>query len=513
MEKKLQNLQERRCLTLSGGGEEKVEEQKQGTGGSARERINMLLDKDSFVELGTFVQGDLEDAGNSQIETPGEGVVTGYGTVEGRPVYLFAQDSTVAGGALGRMHAQKICRMLDLAGQNGAPLIGLYDSAGVRIQEGIDALGGYGSIFHRSTRYSGVVPQLSVIMGSCIGGATYSPALGDFVFMIDQAGHMFTAGPQVVAAVTGEETTVEELGGAAVHSSASGAAHFFAASEADSLEQVRTLLGFLPSNNVEDPPTGAAREPQLEQEELIKIVPGCSDEPYDMREVIRRVVDGGALFEVHERYARNAVIGFARLAGLAVGVVANQPQTVGGWLDIDASDKISRFIRFCDSFNLPLITFVDVPGFLPGAEQERGGVGRHGAKIIYAYSEATVPKITLVVRKAYGGAYIAMGSRSLGADLCLAWPTAEIAVLAPEGAAEIIQSGELDGANNHEKLLAEAAQSYRDRLANPYIAAARGWIDEVIDPRQTRAYLCRALGIVGLKRVQRPARKHGNIPL
>ncbi len=513
MEKKLQHLQERRRLVLSGGGEKRVEEQYQKGKRTARERINMLLDEGSFVELGTFVQGDLDDAGSLDIKNPGEGVVAGYGTVDGRRVYLFAQDFTVAGGSLGEMHARKICRVLDLAGQNGAPVIGLNDSGGARIQEGVCALNGYGEIFYRNMLYSGVVPQISVIMGSCAGGAVYSPALTDFVFMVDQKSHMFITGPQVIKAVTGESITMEELGGAAAHNSTSGAAHFFAAGEEEGLNQVRTLLSYLPSNNVDDPPAALPQDPVLDREELIRIIPDHNDRSYDIREVLRRVVDGSVFFEVHEQYARNAVVGFARLSGAPVGIVANQPRVKAGCLDINASDKISRFVRFCDSFNLPVITFVDVPGYLPGVEQEWGGIIRHGAKILYAYAEATVPKISVVLRKAYGGAYIAMSSRSLGADLCLAWPSAEIAVMGPEGAVKIINRRELESSGEPEKLHCELAQGYRERFANPYIAAARGWIDEVIDPRQTREYLCRAIGIVGLKRVQRPPRKHGNIPL
>ena len=509
----MQLLQERRRLVLSGGGEKKIAEQHQKGKLTARERIDLLLDEGSFVELGTFVQGGLDDAGNLDIKNPGEGVVAGSGTIDGRRVYLFAQDFTGAGGSLGEAHARKICRVLDLAGQNGVPVIGLNDSGGARIQEGVCALNGYGEIFYRNMLYSGVVPQISVIMGPCAGGAAYSPALTDFVFMIKQKSHMFITGPQVIKAATGESITMEELGGAVTHNSTSGVAHFLAASEEEGLKQVRALLGYLPPNNLDDPPLAAPRDPELDGEELLGIIPGDSDKPYDVREVIRRVVDGSDFFEVHAHYARNAVVGFARLTGMAVGIVANQPRVKAGCLDIDASDKIARFVRFCDAFNLPLVTLVDVPGFLPGVEQEWGGIIRHGAKILYAYAEATVPKITLVLRKAYGGAYIAMGSRALGADLCLAWPSAEIAVMGPEAAVQIIHRRELESAAEPEKLQRELAQGYRRRFANPYIAAARGWIEEVIDPRQTREYLCRAMGMVSQKRVQRPPRKHGNIPL
>ncbi len=513
MGKKLQHLQERRRLVQSGGGEKRIEEQHKRGKHTARERINLLLDEGSFVELGMFVQSSLDDAGSPEVKNPGEGVVTGYGTIDGRRVYIFAQDFTVSGGALGEMHAQKICRVIDLAGQNGAPVIGLKDSRGVRLQEGIPALGGYGSIFYLNTRYSGVVPQISVIMGPCAGGAAYSPALNDFVFMISEIGYMFVSAPQVIKEVTGEAVSIKELGGAGAHNSASGAAHFFASSEEEGLSQVRTLLSYLPSNNVDDPPAAPPQEPLLDGEGLMDIIHEQNDKSYDIHDVIRRVVDGSIFFEVHERYAQNAVVGFARLAGVAVGIVANQPQVKAGCLDIDASNKISRFIRFCDSFNLPLITFVDVPGYVPGVEQECNGIIRHGAKILYAYAEATVPKITVILRKAYGSAYIAMGSRSLGADLCLAWPGAEIAMMDPGAAVQAMNRRELESAEEPEKLHQELAQQYRDRFANPYIAAARGWVDEVIDPQQTRDYLCRALGIVGMKRVQRPPRKHGNIPL
>ncbi|NLA12313.1 MAG: acyl-CoA carboxylase subunit beta [Firmicutes bacterium] len=495
-------MQERRRQVLSGGGEKEDK-------GTARERIESLLDEGSFIELGTFVQGELNDAAQ-EIRNPGEGVITGSGTIDGRQVYLYAQDFTVAGGSMGAMHAKKICRVFDLAGQNGVPLIGLIDSAGGRVDEGIDVLDGYGSVLFRHALYSGVIPQISVVLGPCAGTAAFLPALSDFVFMVEEAGSMFVNGPQVTEAVTGESITLEELGGAKGHS-ASGAVHFFAENEVNSLNGVRALMSYLPLNNVDDPPVLESKEPELDPEALLRIIPngGAS---FDVREVIRHFVDGGSFFEVQQRYAQNGVTGLARLGGVAVGIVANQPLEKGGFLDIDVSDKFARFIRFCDSFNVPLVTLVDVPGFLPGVEQEQGGLARHGAKLFYAYAEAAVPKFTLVLRKAYGGASVAMGSRSLGADLCLAWPTAEIAVLAPEGAVEIVDQGELAGERDPQKLQ-ELACRYRERFANPYIAAGRGWIDEVIDPRQTREYLLRALQIAGNKRVQRPPRKHGNMPL
>ena len=411
------------------------------------------------------------------------------------------------------MHAAKIRRVLDLAAQNGVPVIGLNDSGGARIQEGVQALNGYGSIFYRNTIYSGVVPQISVIMGPCAGGAVYSPALTDFIFMVNRTGNMFITGPQVIKAVTGETVTAEELGGAGAHNRTSGVAHFYSEGEEECFAQIRTLLSFLPANNIDDPPLAEGREPALDQAGLAGIIPANPNKSYDVREVIRRVTDGSELFEVHQGYAPNAVVGFARLNGRPVGIVANQPQDKAGCLDINASDKIARFVRFCDSFNLPLVTFVDVPGYLPGVEQEWGGIIRHGAKVLYAYAEATVPQISVILRKAYGGAYIAMNSRSLGADLCLAWPTAEIAVMGPEGAVNIVNRRELEAAADQQKLHQELVQRYRDRFANPYIAAARGWIDEVIDPRQTRAHLLAGLEMLASKREQRPLRKHGNIPL
>lgn len=509
----MKHLEERRRLSTAGGGEKRVADQHAKGKLTARERLEQLLDEGSFVELGTFVQTDLEDAGSLDIKNPGEGVATGSGTIDGRRVYVFAQDFTVAGGSLGEAHAAKVCRVLDLAGQNGAPVIGLNDSGGARIQEGVFALDGYGSIFYRNTIYSGVVPQISVIMGPCAGGAVYSPALTDFIFMVNQTGNMFITGPQVIKAVTGESVSAEELGGAVTHNQTSGVAHFYAEGEEDCIRQIKELLSFLPSNNVEDPPAAQPREPELPVEDLLTLIPENPNKAYDVREIIRRVADGSELMEVHKGYAQNAVVGFARIGGRPVGIVANQPQVKAGCLDINSSDKIARFVRFCDCFNLPLITFVDVPGYLPGVEQEWGGVIRHGAKILYAYSEATVPQISIVLRKAYGGAYIAMNSRSLGADLCLAWPTAEIAVMGPEGAVNIVNRRELEEAENKEQMRRDLVRQYRDKYANPYIAAARGWIDEVIDPRETRATLLRGLKMLEAKREQRPLRKHGNVPL
>ncbi len=509
----MQHLQDRRNRTLFGGGEKRTEDQHKKGKLTARERLEMFLDEGSFVEVGTFAQTNLEDASSLEYPNPGEGVVTGYGTVEGRSIYVYAQDFTVAGGSLGEVHAAKICRVMDLAAENGAPLIGLNDSGGARIQEGVFALDGFGSIFFRNTLCSGVIPQISVIMGPCAGGAVYSPAITDFIFMVNKTGNMFITGPQVIKAVTGEDVTAEDLGGAATHNTTSGVAHFFAEDEEDCFAQIRTLLSYLPSNNVDDPPVTEPREPEMDPEELLTLMPDNPNRSYDVRDVIRRIVDGSVLTEVHKDYAQNALVGFARLNGRPVGIIANQPQVKAGCLDVNSSDKIARFVRFCDSFNLPLITFVDVPGYLPGVEQEWGGVIRHGAKVLYAYSEATVPQISIILRKAYGGAYIAMNSRSLGADVCLAWPTAEIAVMGPEGAVNIVYRREIEAAEDKNAARKELVDKYREKYANPYIAAARGWIDEVIDPRETRAYLIRGLNMVANKQEQRLARKHGNIPL
>jgi len=513
MKEKLDHLSARRDKTLSGGGEKKIKDQHEKGKQTARERLTGLLDENSFVEIGTFAQTGLEDASSLDYPNPGEGVVTGYGTIDGRKVFVFAQDFTVAGGSLGEVHAEKICRVLDLAAQNGAPVIGLNDSGGARIQEGVYSLNGFGSIFYRNTLCSGVIPQLSVIMGPCAGGAVYSPAITDFVFMVSKIGNMFITGPQVIKAVTGEEVTAEELGGAATHNQTSGVAHFYAEAEAECFTQIRRLLSFLPSNNIDNPPWIESLEPELNQEELATIMPENPNRSYDVRDIIKRVVDGSDLMEVHQGYAQNAVVGFAHLGGQPVGIIANQPLVKAGCLDVNSSDKIARFVRFCDCFNLPLITFVDVPGYLPGVEQEWGGIIRHGAKLLYAYSEATVPQISVILRKAYGGAYIAMNSRSLGADVCLAWPTAEIAVMGPEGAVNIVNRRDIEAAADQSAKRQELVSQYRDKYANPYIAAARGWIDDVIDPRETRAYLLRSLEMVENKREQRLMRKHGNIPL
>lgn len=513
MENKLNHLEERRKVTLMGGGEKKQQSQHEKGKKTARERVEQLLDSGSFVELGVFTQGDLSEASSLDIKNPGEGVVTGYGTIDGRTIYVFAQDFTVAGGSLGEAHANKICRVLDLAAQNGAPVLGLNDSGGARIQEGVYALKGYGDIFYRNTIYSGVIPQLSVIMGPCAGGAVYSPALTDFVFMVEKTSYMFITGPQVIKAVTGEEVTPEELGGAQTHNKDSGVAHFADESEEECLERVKTLLSYIPPNNLEDPPWQEPQEPELDASELVNLVPEDTNKGYDVREIIRRVTDGSDFFEIHKDYATNAVVGFSRIDGHPVGIVANQPQVMAGCLDINSSDKISRFVRFCDSFNIPLVTFVDVPGYLPGVQQEWGGIIRHGAKILYAYAEATVPQVTVLLRKAYGGAYLAMNARAMGSDISLAWPTAEVAVMGPEGAVNIVNRKEIEQAENPQQERERLVAEYKEKYANPYIAAARGWVDDVIDPRETRDHLKRNLEMLRSKREKRPLRKHGNIPL
>ena len=512
MQDKLNELAQRKETTHMGGGQKRIEQQHERGKLTARERLEMLLDPDSFVEVGTFVQTGMEDA-RSEIKNPGEGVVTGYGTVNGRRIFVFAQDFTVAGGSLGEKHAEKICKVMDLAMKNGAPLVGINDSGGARIQEGVYALNGYGNIFFRNTRASGVIPQLSVILGPSAGGAVYSPAITDFVFMVSGISQMFITGPQVVKAVTGEDVTSQELGGAKAHNSFSGVAHFKSEKEEECFDKVKRLLSFLPDNNLDDPPALSLQEPELSADDLLDLIPENPNKPYDVKDVIRRVVDGSDFFEVHQDFAKNAVVGFARLAGKSVGIIANQPMVLAGCLDIDSSDKIARFVRFCDAFNIPLVTFVDVPGYLPGVNQEHGGIIRHGAKVLYAYSEATVPKVSIILRKAYGGAYIAMSSFSIGGDLALAWPTAEIAVMGPEGAVNIIHRKDIEKAENPAGLRQEKIDQYREKYASPYLAAARGWVDEVIDPRETRYHVIRNLQMLEMKQVDGPRKKHGNIPL
>lgn len=510
MREKLDELKKLREAVKAGGGEKRIQKQHDAGKMTARERINMLLDPGSFTEIGVFASSsDIK----SEVKNPGEGVVTGYDTVNGRKIYVFAQDFTVAGGSLGAVHAAKICKVLDLAMRTGCPVIGLDDSGGARIQEGVDALNGYGEIFYRNTIASGVIPQISVIMGPCAGGAVYSPALTDFIFMVRGTSQMFITGPQVIKAVTGEEVTMEQLGGADTHNQTSGVAHFAAENEEHCIAMIKQLLSYLPSNNLEEPPVYEPAEPEGDTEELLEIVPDHPNMSYDVKRVINLVVDRGEFFEVHAGYARNAVVGFARMSGRTVGIVANQPDFLAGCLDINASDKIARFVRFCDCFNIPLVTFMDVPGFLPGTAQEFGGIIRHGAKMLYAYSEATVPKITIILRKAYGGAYLAMCSSSLRADMVYSWPTGEIAVMGPEGAVNIIYRNEIKNAENPAEKRNELVQDYRDRFANPYVASARGYIDDVIDPRGTRQKVIESLQALEGKRVERPRKKHGNIPL
>jgi propionyl-CoA carboxylase beta chain len=513
-EAKRAQLEQLRRQSELGGGPERIEAQHAKGKLTARERVHALLDPGSFVEQDRFVTHRSTDFGLADQKILGDGVVTGYGTIEGRLVYVFAQDFTVFGGSLAEAHAQKICKIMDTAMRVGAPIIGLNDSGGARIQEGVVSLGGYADIFLRNTLASGVVPQISAILGPCAGGAVYSPAITDFVFMVRGISYMFVTGPNVVKTVTHEEVTPEQLGGADVHGSISGVAHFVHDTEADCLAAIRRLLSFLPSNNLDDPPARPATDPADRRDEgLADVVPDSPHKPYDMHEVIRRVVDDGELFEVHRDYAGNLIVGFARLGGYPVGVVANQPAVLAGVLDIKASLKGARFIRFCDAFNIPLVTFEDVPGFLPGVDQEHGGIIKHGAKLLYAYAEATVPKLTVITRKAYGGAYDVMSSKHVRGDVNLAWPTAEIAVMGPKGAVEILFRRELEAAADPEARLRELEEEYREKFAHPYQAAARGYLDDVIDPLETRPRLISALRTLLTKRDKNPPKKHGNIPL
>jgi len=511
---KIERLHALREEALQGGGEDRINAQHERGKLTARERLELLLDKGSFRETDPFITHRTSDFGLGERKVLGDSVVTGWGTIEGRLVYVFSQDFTVFGGSLGEVHAEKICKIMDMAVKNGAPVIGLNDSGGARIQEGVVSLGAYADIFLRNTLASGVIPQISAIMGPCAGGAVYSPALTDFIFMVRNSSYMFVTGPDVVRTVTHEEVSFEELGGADTHASTSGVCHYVAENEADCLYMLRVLLSYLPQNNMEDPPYVATSDDRLRTEEALDhIIPDDPSKPYDMREVIKLVVDDGIFFEIHENYAGNIVTCFARLGGHSVGIIANQPNVLAGVLDINSSDKAARFVRFCDSFNLPLITFVDVPGFLPGTGQEHGGIIRHGAKLLYAYCEATVPKITVITRKAYGGAYDVMSSKHIRGDLNLAWPTAELAVMGPDGAVSIIFRKELAEAKDPEKRKEELVQEYREKFAHPYIAAGRGYIDDVIEPRFTRTRLINGLEMLANKRDSNPAKKHGNIPL
>jgi acetyl-CoA carboxylase carboxyltransferase component len=509
----IQILREHKARSRLGGGQERIDSQHKKGRLTARERIDLLLDKGSFRELDAFVQHRTHDFNLDAQKFMSDSVVTGWGTIEGRLVYVFSQDFTVFGGSLGEVHAEKICKIMDMAMKNGAPVIGLNDSGGARIQEGVVALGGYADIFLRNTLASGVIPQISAIMGPCAGGAVYSPALTDFIFMTRNTSYMFVTGPDVVKAVTHEEVTFEDLGGASVHSEKSGVCHVAADSEADTLYLIRKLLMYLPQNNMEDPPFLPGDDPLRMDERLDTIIPDDPNKPYDIKDVIRMIVDGGQFFEIHENYAGNIVVGFARLGGHSVGIVANQPAVLAGVLDIDASEKGARFVRCCDSFNIPIITFEDVPGFLPGTNQEHHGIIRSGAKLLYAYCEATVPKLTVITRKAYGGAYCVMSSKHIRSDLNLAWPSAEIAVMGPDGAVNIIFRKELEKAEDPVQRKAELVAEYRQKFASPYVAAERGYIDDVIEPKETRPRLINALEMLSNKRDSNPAKKHGNIPL
>ncbi|ARF12783.1 MULTISPECIES: acyl-CoA carboxylase subunit beta [Sporosarcina] len=510
---KINELYDKKREIELGGGDERIMKQHEKGKLTARERIEILLDEGTFVELNPFVVHRTRDFGMDKLEGPGDGVVTGYGKIHGRPIYLFSQDFTVFGGALGEMHAMKIANVMDLAAKNGAPFIGLNDSGGARIQEGVLSLDGYGEIFYRNAIYSGVIPQISVILGPCAGGAVYSPAITDFVIMTDKTSQMFITGPKVIETVTGEKITSEDLGGAKVHNTISGNAHLRGASEEEVLQKTRDLLTYLPQNNTEKTPIQPFDEQDDYREDLADTVPFETIRPYDVRKVLEQVVDEGSFFEIQPEFAKNAVVGYARMKGETVGFVCNQPKVMAGGLDINSSDKIARFIRTCDSFNIPLITFEDVTGFFPGIKQEHGGIIRHGAKILYAYSEATVPKITLILRKAFGGAYVALNSKSIGADLVLAWPNAEVAVMGAEGAANIIFARDIANSEDPEATRTAKIEEYREKFANPYVAASHGMIDDVIDPRETRIKLLQGLEMMRNKHEDRPKKKHGNIPL
>nr|WP_049900310.1 acyl-CoA carboxylase subunit beta [Halococcus agarilyticus] len=507
----IESLRRRRAAAAAGGGEERVAAQHAKGKLTARERIEYLMDDDTFRELGTFVEHRATDFDMDERGVPGDGVVTGYGEVDGRKVFVFAHDFTVLGGSIGEAVADKICAVMDRAIETGAPIVGLNDSAGARIQEGIDSLAGFAKIFRRNVRASGVVPQISAIMGPCAGGATYSPALTDFTVMVEDTSHMMITGPDVIETVTGEEISMAELGGARTHATESGVAHLACATELDALDDVRRLLAYLPTNNAEEPPRIDSGHDPGHQDGIGSVVPDEPRKPYDVCEVVSGIVDTDSFFEVHGGFARNLVTGFARLDGRPVGVVANQPRVNAGTLDIDASGKGARFVRFCDSFNLPVVTLVDVPGFMPGTDQEHDGIIRHGAKLIYAYAEATVPLLTVILRKAYGGAYIVMGSKLLGADANYAWPGAETAVLGPRGAVEVLHGDEIEAADDPKATRQVLMDEYRETFANPYSAAERGYVDDVIEPHETRARLASDLDVLARKRADDPPKKHGNI--
>ena len=513
-EQKLEELRRRHADAEAGGGEERRARQHAEGKLSAHERVMLLFDEGSFEEIDQLVEHRCQDFGMDRQRIPGDGVVSGYGKINGRLTYAFAQDFTVFGGSLSEANAAKICKVMDLAMKVGAPVVGLNDSGGARIQEGVASLAGYADIFLRNTLASGVIPQISAIMGPCAGGAVYSPAITDFTVMVQNSSYMFVTGPDVIKTVMHEDVSKEDLGGSMTHNATSGVAHFIARDDADGLALIRELLSFMPQNNQEDPPCVESHDPVDRRDEALDtLVPIEPDKPYDIKEIIARVVDDGYFVEVHEHFAKNLVVGFARLGGQSVGIVANQPAVLAGCLDINASVKGARFVRFCDAFNIPLITFEDVPGFLPGTQQEYGGIIRHGAKLLFAYAEATVPKITIITRKAYGGAYCVMASKHLRTDVNLAYPTAEIAVMGPEGAVNIVYRRELQKAEDPEKLRREKVEEFRERFANPYIAAERGWVDAIIEPHDTRPKLIAALHMLETKRDTLPPKKHGNIPL
>ena len=510
---KIKEMKALRAKIEKMGGEKAIAKQKKDGKLTARERLDQFFDTGTFRELDVFVRHRCVNFGMDKVDIPSDGVITGHGLVEGRPVFAFAQDFTARAGSLGEMHAKKICKVMDLALKAGTPVVGFNDSGGARIQEGVDALFGYGEIFYRNSVSSGVIPQISAIMGPTAGGAVYSPAMTDWVFMVKKTSHMFITGPQVIKSVTGEDITFEDLGGAMTHNEKSGVAHFACESDSHAIERIRKLLSFLPPNNIEDPPiVETGDDPGRVEPALDTLVPVDVNQSYDMKDIIHAIVDNGDFFEPHEHYAKNIIVGFGRLNGRSIGIIANQPKFLAGCLDIDASDKATRFIRFCDAFNIPILTFADVPGYLPGSDQEWGGIIRHGAKLLWCYSEATVPKLLVIVRKDYGGAYIAMSSKHLGADMAFAWPTAEIAVMGAEGAANIIHRREIQDAEDPAAKRKEKIDEYKEIFSNPYVAANRGYIDDIIVPGETRPRLIEALEVLAGKRQALPPKKHGNIP-